>query len=193
MTLTEQRKTRFRHLQDRLGDPLLTALTILLALMLFVIAPLHAAGVFASEDVGLAVAMVVIGTVVFAYGFSPAVIVLLVALALAAVASVLRHQHQSPLDLYLDASAWVLLGLALGWVVAPVLTDIRANRRPPLNPVEDAEASALHTAATQNKQQYDDDQKCGGAHVVLSALENCGPVSLLCGVSRSERDSPMAC
>ena len=145
MTLTEQRKTRFRHLQDRLGDPLLTVLAILLALMLFVIAPLHAAGVFASEDVGLAVAMVVIGTVVFAYGFSPAVIVLLVALALAAVASVLRHQHQSPLDLYLDASAWVLLGLALGWVVAPVLTDIRANRRPPLNPVEDAEASALHT------------------------------------------------
>jgi lysylphosphatidylglycerol synthetase-like protein (DUF2156 family) len=118
MTLTEQRKTRFRHLQDRLGDPLLTVLAILLALMLFVIAPLHAAGVFASEDIGLAVVMVVIGTVVFAYGFSPAVIVLLVALALAAVASVLRHQHQSPLDLYLDASAWVLLGLALGWVVA---------------------------------------------------------------------------
>jgi hypothetical protein len=160
MTLIEERKARFRRLQERLGDPLLTVLTILLALMLFVIAPLHAAGVFASEDVGLAVAMVVIGTVIFAYGFSPAVIVLLVALVLAAVASVLRHQHQSPLDLYLDASAWVLLGLALGWVVAPVLTDIRANRRPPLNPVEDAEASALHTVeifgtpATQGREKW---------------------------------------
>jgi hypothetical protein len=73
-TVTEQQKTRFRRLQDRLGDPLLTVLTTLFALMLFVIAPLHAAGVFASEDVGLAVGVVVIGTVVFAYGLSPAVI-----------------------------------------------------------------------------------------------------------------------
>jgi hypothetical protein len=33
-------------------------------------------------------------------------------------------------------------------------------------------SAAVKAAATQNKQQYDDDQKCGGAHVVLSALEN---------------------
>jgi len=111
-------RERFHHLQRRWGDPLLTVLTILLALLLFVVAPLHAAGIFVSEDVGLAVAVVVIGTVVFAYGFSPAVTVLLLAFGLAAVASVLRHQHQTPLDLYLDASAWVLLGVALSWVVA---------------------------------------------------------------------------
>ena len=116
--MTQEQKARFRRLQDRLGDPLLTVLTILFALMLFVIAPLHAAGIFASEDVGLAMGVMVIGTVVFAYGFSLAVVVLLVALGLAAAASVLRHQHQSPLDLYLDASAWVLLGVALSWVVA---------------------------------------------------------------------------
>ena len=116
--MIEQQRTRFKRLQDRLGDPLLTVLTTLLALMLFVIAPFHAAGVFASQDVGLAVGLVVIATVMFAYGFSAAVVVLLVAFALAAVASVLRHQHHSPLDLYLDASAWVLLGLALSWVVA---------------------------------------------------------------------------
>jgi hypothetical protein len=111
-------KLRFRRLQERLGDPLLTVLTILLALMLFVIAPLHATGIFPSADVGLAVGMVVIGTVVFAYGISAAVIVLMVALGLAAAATVFRHQHQSPLDLYLDASAWILFGLALSWVVA---------------------------------------------------------------------------
>jgi hypothetical protein len=111
-------RERFHRLQRRWGDPLLTVLTILLALLLFVVAPLHAAGIFVSEDVGLAVAVVVIGTVVFAYGFSPAVNVLLLAFGLAAAASVLRHQHQTPLDLYLDASAWVLLGVALSWVVA---------------------------------------------------------------------------
>ena len=116
--MTEDEKARFRRLQERLGDPLLTVLTILFAVMLFVIAPLHAAGIFASEDVGLVMGVLVIGTVIFAYGFSAAVIVLLVALGLAAAATVLRHQHQSPLDLYLDASAWALLGVALSWVVA---------------------------------------------------------------------------
>ena len=86
-------RRNFRRLQERLGDPLLTVLTILLALMLFVIAPLHAAGIFPSADVGLAVGMVVIGTVVFAYGFSAAVFVLLVALGLAAAASMFRSGH----------------------------------------------------------------------------------------------------
>jgi hypothetical protein len=69
----QEQKARFRRLQEQLGDPLLTFLTALFALMLFVIAPLHAAGVFESEDVGLGVSVVVIGTVVFAYGFSAAV------------------------------------------------------------------------------------------------------------------------
>jgi hypothetical protein len=102
----------------RLSDPLLTVLTIVFALMLFVIAPLHAAGIFASEDVGLGVAVIVICTAVFAYGLSPAVFVLVAALGIAVAASVLRHRHQTPLDLYLDATAWVLLGIALSWVVA---------------------------------------------------------------------------
>lgn len=117
-TATQDLKGRFHRLQERLGDPLLTVLTILLAVMLFVIAPLHAAGIFASEDVGLAVGLVVIATVLFAYGPSAAVVVMLVALGLATAATVLRHHHHSPLDLYFDASAWILLGVALSWVVA---------------------------------------------------------------------------
>lgn len=108
----------FRHLQERLGDPLLTVLTVLLVLMLFVVAPLHASGIFVSEDVGLVVGFVIICTVVFAYGLSPAVFVLLVALGLAAAAAVLRHRQNTPLDLYLDASAWILLGFALSFVVS---------------------------------------------------------------------------
>ena len=116
--MTEEQKARFQRLQARLGDPLLTVLTILFALMLFVIAPLHAAGIFASEDVGLGVAVIVICTAVFAYGLSPAVFVLVAALGIAVAASVLRHRQQTPLDLYLDATAWVLLGIALSWVVA---------------------------------------------------------------------------
>lgn len=111
-------KLRFRRLQERFGDPLLTVLTILLALLLFVIAPLHASGIGIGEDIGLALALVVIATVLFAYGISASVVVMLVALALAVAAAILRHRHQAPLDLYLDATAWILLGLALSWVVA---------------------------------------------------------------------------
>jgi hypothetical protein len=106
------------RLREQLRDPLLTVLTVLLAFMLFVIAPLHAAGIIASEDVGLGFALVVIGAVLFQSGISAAVVVMFVALGLAVTATVLRLQHRSPLDLYLDASAWVLIGLALSWVVA---------------------------------------------------------------------------
>ncbi len=109
---------RFRHLQERWRDPLLTVLTLLLALLMFVIAPLHAAGIVASPDLGFAVALVVIGAVLLQSGMSAAVVVMLVAFGLAAAAAVLRLAHHTRLDLYLDASAWILIGLALSWVVA---------------------------------------------------------------------------
>jgi Ion channel len=56
--------------------------------------------------------------VLFVYGLSAAVVVMLVGFGLALAATVLRHRHQTPLDLYLDATAWIFLGLALSWVVA---------------------------------------------------------------------------
>jgi cell division protein FtsW (lipid II flippase) len=85
-------------------------LTILLSLLMFVIAPLHAAGITESQDLGLAVALIVIGTVLFQSGISTAVIVMLVAFGVAPTATLLRLQpHHSTLDLYLDASAWVLI------------------------------------------------------------------------------------
>jgi hypothetical protein len=111
-------KERLRRSRERWRDPLLTVLTILLALLMFVVAPLHAAGIIESQDVGLVVGLVVIAAVVFQSGMSTAVIVMLVALGLAATATMLRLNHHSTLDLYLDASAWVLIGLALSWVVA---------------------------------------------------------------------------
>jgi hypothetical protein len=112
-------KERLRRSRDRWRDPPLTVLTILLALLMFVIAPLHAAGIIESQDVGLAVALIVIGILLFQSGISTAIIVMLVAFGLAATATLLRLQpHHSTLDLYLDASAWILIGLALSWVVA---------------------------------------------------------------------------
>ena len=62
-------KERYGGLQERLRDPLLTVLTILLALILFVIAPLHAAGAIRSS-VGYASAIVVIVAVLLQSGIS---------------------------------------------------------------------------------------------------------------------------
>ena len=113
------RKERLRRSRERWRDPLLTVLTILLALLMFVIAPLHAEGIMRSQEIGLAVAPIVIVAVLFQSGISTAIFVMLIAFVLATTASLLRLQPQhSNLDLYLDASAWILIGLALSWVVA---------------------------------------------------------------------------
>jgi hypothetical protein len=47
--------------------------------------------------------------------------VMFVAFGLALVAMTLRLQGHSTLDLYLDATAWILIGLALTWVVAKIV------------------------------------------------------------------------
>jgi hypothetical protein len=113
------RKERLRRSRERWRDPLLTVLTILLALLTFVIAPLHAEGIIRSQEIGLAVVLIVIVAVLFQSGISTAIFVMLIAFVLATTASLLRLQPQhSNLDLYLDASAWILIGLALSWVVA---------------------------------------------------------------------------
>src|SRR4029079_5398235 len=103
---------------ERVPGPLHTVPALLLGLLLFVVAPMHAAGIIRSEDVGLLVGLVVIGTVWFQNGMSFAVGVMFLALWLVLMSAVLRLQEHSTLDLYLDATAWILIGLALSWVVA---------------------------------------------------------------------------
>jgi Ion channel len=85
---------RFRILQRRLGEPLLTALTIMLAVLLFVVAPMQAEGVVA------------------------AVAGILVAIALIVAATVLRLRQPSAVDIYLESSSWLISGLTLTLVVA---------------------------------------------------------------------------
>jgi hypothetical protein len=45
----QMNEKRFRRLQEQYSDPLLTALTIMLAMLLFVVGPLQAAGVVAAH------------------------------------------------------------------------------------------------------------------------------------------------
>jgi hypothetical protein len=115
---TRDDASSLKRLRQEWGDPLLTVLTILLAVMMFVIAPAHAAGVPGAQDAGFAAAVVAIGFVVILSGNPIAIGVMVVATGLAAIAAWLRLQQTSILDVYLSASAWILMGLALIWVVA---------------------------------------------------------------------------
>jgi hypothetical protein len=110
--------SRLKRLRAEWGDPLLTVLTILLAAMMFVVAPLHAAGVVHAEMFGFVLAFVVAAAVLVLSGNPIAVVAIVLAIGIAFVAAVLRLHEPSTFDIYLSAVAWLLLGLALIWVVA---------------------------------------------------------------------------
>jgi ion channel len=107
-----------RLLQERYGDPILTGLTALLLVMMFCIAPLQAADVIVFEAFGLIVALaMVLGVLVMSR--SPVAFVLIsVAVAMNAVGAVLRFHQLATLDVYLVSTAWLLMAMTLGWVVA---------------------------------------------------------------------------
>ena len=109
------------RLRERWRDPLLTTLTLMLALLMFVLAPLQAVGITGAQDLGFAIALVVIAAAVVLSGNPIAIVVMLAAVGLAVTAAVFRLQQPSTLDVYLKASAWILMGLAPIWVVTPAV------------------------------------------------------------------------
>jgi len=105
-------------MQERLSDPLLTALTIILAAILFVVGPLQAAGLVAAHNFGLAFGLVMVVAVFIVSGSGFAVALILTAIGLIGAATVLRLRHPSQLDIYLDASGWLITAVTLCVVVA---------------------------------------------------------------------------
>jgi hypothetical protein len=110
--------SRFLRLQERFSDPLLTALTIMLAILMFVIAPMQAAGIVQAHHFGIAFALLLVVAIFIVSGSVLAVVAVLVAIGLVLIATVLRLHQPSVLDIYLDASAWLIASVALGIVVA---------------------------------------------------------------------------
>lgn len=100
-------------LRERWQDPLLTVLTILLALLMFVLAPLRAEQVPGVQEVGFALVSLVAGAVLIISGKRFALWALLAAILLAAIAAIHRLYQPSLLDVCLDAGAWLLISLAL--------------------------------------------------------------------------------
>jgi hypothetical protein len=104
---------RLRDLRERWQDPLLTALAILLALLMFVLAPLRAEHIPGIQELGFGLVALVTGAVLILSGRPVAIGALLLAIVLAAIAAIHRLQHPSSLDVYLEAAAWLLISLSL--------------------------------------------------------------------------------
>jgi hypothetical protein len=110
--------TRFDRLHQRLSDPLLTLMTLLLSVLLFVIGPMQAAGAITGQHFGYLFGLVLLPA---AFLYSRNLLVaapIVVAIALVLAAALLEFQGSPRTDLYLDSTAWLISGLALSFVVA---------------------------------------------------------------------------
>jgi hypothetical protein len=108
-------------LRERWSDPLLTALTALLVVMLFVMAPLQALGVFVFQAFELVFAIILVAGVFVLSGSRTAFAAMLVSLGMATVAAIFRLKAPSILDINLFAGAWLIMGITLGCVVTPAV------------------------------------------------------------------------
>jgi len=111
-------KAELKRAHDRLSEPVLTALTIVLLCLMFVVAPLHAAGVLESQAYGFVLELALIGGVLVLSVSPAAVAMMLAAVGLAVGAAVLRLHKPSTLDMYLDATSWLIIAVTLTAVVA---------------------------------------------------------------------------
>jgi len=110
---------RLRRLQNpELGDKLLTTLTILLSLLVFVVAPLQANGIIAGRYFGLIFGCVLIPAAFMLAANLVAAGSIVCAIILIVIASEMEFLQSTVADAYLDAIAWLIAGVTLSAVVA---------------------------------------------------------------------------
>ena len=106
------------QLRERWADPALTVLTVLLVIMMFVISPLQALGLFAFQVSELVLALLLVCGIFVISGSPVAVGAMLVALGMITVGAILRIRSPSILDLNLFAGSWFIVGTTMAWAVA---------------------------------------------------------------------------
>jgi Ion channel len=102
-------------LKRRISDHSLIALTILLSLLLFVIAPLQTTGVVSGTYFGILFGLSLIPAIVMLSDDRPADVALVISIILVITAAITEG---SLTDRYLDAVAWLIAGLTLSVTVA---------------------------------------------------------------------------
>jgi len=115
--MTAGRQTTLQRLQEQYSDWLLSVLTILLILMMFVVAPLHAKGIRIADVFGMIVALVMIAGVLVISASITATAIVGVGFLLNAVVVIARLIKPLPYDLYLIAASWFIIACTLGVVV----------------------------------------------------------------------------
>jgi hypothetical protein len=92
-------------LRERWGDPLLTALAVLLVVMLFVVAPLQALGIFVFQAFEFVFAIVLIVGVFILSGSRTAAVAMLISLGTASLGAISRLKAPSMFDVNIFAGA----------------------------------------------------------------------------------------
>jgi len=107
-----------RRLQQQYSDQLLTLLTILLLIMLFVVAPIQATGIRIVDAFGVIVGLAMVAGVLVISASPTATAIIFVGFSLNVVVVVARLIRPLAYDLYLVAAAWLIVVITLGFVVA---------------------------------------------------------------------------
>ena len=111
-------RSRLRQLQLKHSDQLLSVLTVLLLVMLFVVAPFQAVGIKIFDAFGVVVGMVMIAGVLIISASPAATAIMLVGFSLNIIVVTARLIQPLPYDLYLSAAGWFIIVCTLGYVVA---------------------------------------------------------------------------
>lgn len=103
---------------DQLSDKLLTTLTVLLSLLVFVVAPLEANGVIAGRYFGLVFGMVLIPAAFMLAANRIAAGSIVAAIIMLVIASEMEFRESTLADSCLDTAAWLIAGVTLIAVVS---------------------------------------------------------------------------
>jgi hypothetical protein len=119
--MTADLMSKVRDLGRDNRDRLLTLLTALLTLMIFVFAPLQAAGVFLFQTFAIAGLLAIIGGAMLISGSRIALGLMSIALMTNFAVFFFRLYYPWPYNLHLLAGAWLIIAVTLGILVARVV------------------------------------------------------------------------
>ncbi len=112
-------KSEIRRLRQKYTDQLLTLLAALLAIDIFVFAPLHAAGIFVFQGFTVVALLAIIGGMLVISDHPAALTAMSVGLVANVVVFLVRLLYPPwPYNIYLLAAAWLIIAVTLGAVVA---------------------------------------------------------------------------
>ncbi|HKD22611.1 MAG TPA: ion channel [Rhizomicrobium sp.] len=105
-------------MRQRTRDPLLTVLNLVVAALMFVIAPLRAAGVVEANVFAFGFEFMLVVAIFMVSDSLFAVAGIVLAMAMSITANLLEQRQQSIFDLWLYAAAWLIAGVTVNVVVA---------------------------------------------------------------------------